>query len=68
MKLRIAKKILFGKSSYSKRCRQLRPSSVMPDGNINYPSWHDIDRVRRARTVFLKWAKKNMIIKITKIG
>lgn len=65
MKLRIAKKILMGNSSYCRRCRELRPAQTKPDGNTYYPSWDDIDRIRRARTVFLRWARKGHDIRIT---
>ena len=57
MKIRIAKKLLFGASSYSRRCRELRPVKEMPDGNVIYPSWNDIDRIRRAYHTFMKWNK-----------
>jgi len=59
MKIRIAKKILFGASSYSRRCRQLRPTETLPNGNVYMPSWSDIDRIRRARTRFMQWYKKD---------
>ena len=59
MKIRIAKKLLFGASSYSRRCRELRPVQKLPDGNVYMPSWNDIDRIRRAYHTFNRWYKKN---------
>ena len=54
-----------GNSSYNKRCRELRPTQITPDGNTYYPSWDNIDRIRRARTVFLRWARKGHDSQIT---
>ena len=52
MKFRVAKKIMTGRSSYNRRCEQLRPVRMLEDGNVFIPSWHDIDRIRRAAKVY----------------
>lgn len=60
MKFRIAKKIMWGRSSYKKRCRELRPMYFDVKKNTYcLPSWHNIDKISRARTVYMKHIKKN---------
>ena len=63
MKIRIAKKIMmyndnakFNKRQ-QKRFRELRPPFLNKHGFMVYPSYHDIDIVRRARVRLLKWIK-----------
>ena len=53
MKLRIARKLLYGHSSYGRKCLSLRPP-FMENGRKIYPSWSDIDRIARAWQVFKK--------------
>lgn len=57
MKLRIAKKLLYGNSSYGRKCKSLRPP-YLKDGKKIYPSWNDIDRVKQAWRVYYKHYKK----------
>ena len=52
MKFRIAKKIMTGRSSYNRRCEQLRPLQMLDDGNVFVPAWKNIDRIRRAAKVY----------------
>lgn len=59
MKFRQAKKIIEGSSNLVKRFEELRPSYERENGIIVYPSWHDIDIVRRARRVYLRHVKRN---------
>lgn len=59
MKFRQAKKILFGKTNLLKRFNKLRPPYKDDLGRTVYPSWHDIDIVRRARTVFGKHYRRH---------
>ena len=40
-----------------KRFRELRPPFLNKHGFMVYPSYHDIDIVRRARVRLLKWIK-----------
>lgn len=54
MKFRQAKKILFGNTNLVKRFNKLRPPYEDDLGRTVYPSWHDIDIIQRARTVFGK--------------
>ena len=59
MKLRIAKKIMAGRSSYNKRCEQLRPLQILDDGNVFVPAWKDIDRIRRASKIYFRHLNRN---------
>ena len=59
MKFRVAKKIMTGRSSYNRRCEQLRPVRMLEDGNVFIPSWHDIDRIRRAAKVYFRHLNRN---------
>ena len=59
MKFRIAKKIMTGRSSYNRRCEQLRPVQMLDDGNVFIPAWKDIDRIRRAAKVYFHHLNKN---------
>ena len=54
MKFRIAKKIMTGRSSYNRRCEQLRPLQIFDDGKVFVPAWKDIDRIRRAAKVYFR--------------
>lgn len=58
MKLRQAKKIIEGNSNLVKRFRELRSPYTNERGCTVYPSWHDIDIIRRARRVCLKHVKR----------
>ncbi len=44
-----------------KRFRELRPPVKYKDGSVKYPSCHDIDIVRRARTRLMRWLKNKTI-------
>lgn len=68
MKFRIAKKIMTGRSSYNRRCQQLRPLQKLEDGSVFVPSWDDIDRVRRAAHVFFRHVGKNVKAKRAEVG
>lgn len=59
MKFRIAKKIMTGRSSYTRRCEKLRPLQILEDGNVYAPAWSDIDRIRRAAKVYFRHIRKN---------
>lgn len=59
MKFRIAKKIMGCSSSYHKRCWELRPPFINEEGRTVRRSPHDIDRIVRARKVFMHHVKKN---------
>ncbi len=59
MKFRIAKKIMTGRSSYNRRCEQLRPVQMLDDGNVFVPAWKDIDRIRRAAKVYFHHLNRN---------
>lgn len=65
MKIRIAKKIMMynNNAKINKhqqiRFKELRPPYVNEYGNTVYPSWDDIDIVRRAKNRLLKWIKNN---------
>ena len=59
MKFRIAKKIMTGRSSYNRRCEQLRPLQILDDGNVFVPAWKDIDRIRRAAKVYFHHLNRN---------
>lgn len=59
MKFRIAKKIMTGRSSYNRRCEQLRPLQMLDDGNVFVPAWNDIDRIRRAAKVYFHHLNRN---------
>lgn len=59
MRFRIAKKIMTGRSSYSRRCEQLRPLRVLEDGNVFVPAWKDIDRIRRAAKIYFRHLNRN---------
>lgn len=59
MKFRIAKKIMTGRSSYNRRCEQLRPLQMLDDGNVFVPAWKDIDRIRRAAKVYFHHLNRN---------
>ena len=59
MKFRIAKKIMTGRSSYNRRCEQLRPLQFLDDGNVFVPAWKDIDRIRRAAKVYFRHLNRN---------
>lgn len=59
MKFRQAKKIIEGSSNLVKRFKELRPSYINERGYTVYPSWHDIDIVRRARRVYSRHVKRN---------
>ena len=41
-----------GRSSYNRRCEQLRPLQILDDGNVFVPAWKDIDRIRRAAKIY----------------
>ncbi len=43
-----------GRSSYNRRCEQLRPLQMLDDGNVFVPAWKDIDRIRRAAKVYFR--------------
>lgn len=64
MKIRTAKKIMgFGPNHRSNKhqCRrfeELRPAYVNEQGRKVYPSWHDIDIIRRAHTRFFRWIRR----------
>ena len=54
-----------GRSSYNRRCEQLRPLQMLDDGNVFVPAWKDIDRIRRAAKVYFhhlnrKYKDKNI--------
>lgn len=63
MKIRIAKKIMMYNENakinkhQEKRFKELRPSFVNEHGNRVFPSYHDIDIVRRAATRLRRWHK-----------
>ena len=59
MKFRIAKKIMTGRSSYNRRCEQLRPIQILDDGNVFVPAWKDIDRIHRAAKVYFRHLNRN---------
>ena len=60
MKFRQAKKIITGHNdNWRKKFRKLRPPYERKDGVTVYPSWHDIDIVRRARRVYSRHVKRN---------
>lgn len=59
MKFRQAKKIIEGNSNLVKRFRELRPPYTNERGRTVYPSWHDIDIIRRARRVYSRHVKRN---------
>lgn len=59
MKFRQAKKIIEGSSNLVKRFKELRPKFTNERGRTVYPSWHDIDIVRRAKRVYLRHVKRN---------
>lgn len=59
MKYRQAKKIIEGSSNLVKRFRELRPPFTNERSCTVYPSWHDIDIVRRAKRVYLRHVKRN---------
>ena len=48
-----------GRSSYNRRCEQLRPLQFLDDGNVFVPAWKDIDRIRRAAKVYFRHLKRN---------
>ena len=65
-----------GRSSYNRRCEQLRPLQFLDDDNVFVPAWKDIDRIRRAAKVYFRHlnrsfydgnmdAEKNITIKIS---
>lgn len=63
MKIRTAKKIMhynpnckFNKGWY-KKLRKLRPPFIKEDGEIVFPSAHDVDIIRRARVRLFKWIR-----------
>lgn len=59
MKFRQAKKIITGhKPNWRKKFRKLRPPYEREDGKVVFPSWHDIDIVRRAMRVYLRHIKR----------
>lgn len=58
MKFRQAKKILYSHSYVEKLWRK-RPPYVNEEGRLTFPSLHDIDRIRRARKVFVHHIKRN---------
>ena len=64
MKIRIAKKIMGWNPNHKmnkeriKRFEQLRPPYWDDKGRRVYPSWHDIDIVRRARTRLNQWVRR----------
>ena len=59
MKFRQAKKIIVGSSNLVKRFNELRPPYINERGYTVYPSWHDIDIVRRARRIYLRHVKRD---------
>jgi hypothetical protein len=59
MKFRQAKKIIEGRSNLVKRFRELRPPYINERGHTVCPSWHDIDIIQRARTVFGKHYRRH---------
>ena len=48
-----------GRSSYNRRCEQLRPLQILDDGNVFVPAWKDIDRIRRAAKVYFNHLNRN---------
>lgn len=58
MKFRQAKKIIEGKSNLDKRFKELRKPYKDDLGRIVFPSWHDIDIVRRAMKVYKKHTRR----------
>lgn len=76
MKIRIAKKIMmFNENAkinkhQQKRFKELRPSFVNKHGNRVFPSYHDIDIVRRAGNKLRRWLKseRSMTTRISKQG
>ena len=59
MKITIAKNIMTRRSSYNRRCEQLRPLQFLDDGNVFVPAWKDIDRIRRAAKVYFHHLNRN---------
>lgn len=59
MKFRQAKKIIEGSSNLVKRFKELRQPYTNKRGRTVYPSWHDIDIVRRARRIYLRHVKRD---------
>lgn len=62
MKFRIAKKIMTGRSSYIKRCRDLRPLQILDSGDVFAPSYEDIDKIRRASKVYFNHVRRKASI------
>ena len=59
MKFRQAKKIIEGNTNLIKRFKELRKPYKDDLGRKVFPSWHDIDIVRRARKVYKRHIKRN---------
>lgn len=64
MKIRIAKKIIGWNPNHKmnkkqiKRFEQLRPPYWDDKGRRVYPSWHDIDIIRRAHIRMFQWMRR----------
>lgn len=50
-----------------KRFRELRPPFFNKHGFMVYPSYHDIDVIRRARTKLLKWINNDHFADVSKM-
>ena len=59
MKFRQAKKIIEGNTNLIKRFKELRKPYKDDLGRNVFPSWHDIDIVRRAMKVYKRHIKRN---------
>lgn len=59
MKFRQAKKIIEGNTNLIKRFKELRKPYKDDLGRKVFPSWHDIDIVRRAMKVYKRHIKRN---------
>ena len=64
MKIRTAKKIMgWNPNSHPnlhqmKHFQRIRPAYVNEKGITVYPSWHDIDIIRRAHTRLFQWIRR----------
>lgn len=59
MKFRQAKKIIEGNSNLVKRFRKLRPPYINERGKMVFPSYHNIDIIRRAMKVYKRHMKRH---------
>ena len=59
MKFRQAKKIIEGNTNLIKRFKELRKPYKDDLGRTVFPSWHNIDIVRRAMKVYKRHIKRN---------